>query len=98
VNGSDTCYATHGECKVVTRRRPLVTGPARPGLAEVLAEVLDSHVGWQMHRGEMADDLAAVGEQWFTDRLAEVHGADLIAAERRRQIEVEVAALQDGDR
>lgn len=29
-------------------------------LAETIGAVLDKHIGWQMHRGEMIEDLCAV--------------------------------------
>lgn len=38
---------------------PLVGQGGSEGLAELIGEVLDRHVGWQMHRGQMVDELSA---------------------------------------
>jgi len=39
----------------------------RQKLAGVLADVLDRHVGWQMHRDQMAVDLEAAALAWFAE-------------------------------
>jgi hypothetical protein len=49
----------------------------REPLAERIGAVLDKHVGWQMHRGQMIDDLcaaireASAGERGWTYEVAE---------------------------